>query len=718
MRFGLIHRIMTDALASLGVIALVLSGQFSRWTSGALLAGLALAVFTPEAWLRRPWLKHVDTAIVLVVLALQVTRVVLGASVLDVLIEFAAMLQIVRLATRRGAAHDQQIILLALLHLVAGTVLGGGIGYGLCFFGVLIVAPGALALSHLRREVEGNYRQGARDRTGLPVDVPRILRSKRVVGRGFLLSTCLLSLPIFVFTAVLFIAFPRVGLSFLLLNRPHTGRMVGFSDRVNLGEVGLLRTDPTIALRLEVLAEKDLANPPERRTFHLRGTALDAYDGRAWTQSVKGSQPLNPTGSGLYVLGARQAPHAAEPTYRVELESFEPPVVFLPEGTIGIKPRARGLGVVTSSPTLIRGAEDELKYHPPDERGLTYDVYLSVGQASERYLHRAGVERYLQLPETLPERIRTLSMTWTSEARTPLEKAQAIQRHLRAEYRYDLGSPSGKSAQPLDDFLFESKRGHCEFYSTAMAVMLRVVGVPTRNVTGFVGGTYNRFGKFYAVRQGDAHSWVEAWIDGQGWRTFDPTPPADAQPKSELGGTMALLRDFLEASSQRWQRNVVGYDLDQQVGVFKYFALRSKLSSALSLSTWSPWQWALALGAALVAVLLARLWWRRRRKRVDGPAHAPARRSPSALDAIALYEQLERVMMSAGVARSPGTPPLGHAEALRAQAHPLGAEALELTRLYLDARFGDRVLTDEDRRAFERRVKALRRIERPKPAAS
>ena len=91
---------------------------------------------------------------------------------LELAVEFAAALQIIRLATRRGAAHDQQVIVLALLHLIAGTVIGGGLGYGLCFLGFLVVAPGALVLSHLRREVEGNYRQGARDRTGLPVDVP------------------------------------------------------------------------------------------------------------------------------------------------------------------------------------------------------------------------------------------------------------------------------------------------------------------------------------------------------------------------------------------------------------------------------------------------------------------------------------------------------------------------------------------------------------------
>ena len=182
----------------------------------------------------------------------QAVRLFLGAEVLQLAVEFAAALQIVRLATRRGAAHDQQVIVLALLHLIAGTVLGTGLAYGLCFIGFLMVAPGALVLSHLRREVEGNYRQGARDRTGLPVDVPRILRSRRVIGRQFLVATCLLSVPIFLFTALVFVMFPRVGLSLLLFNRARSERMVGFSDKVDLGGVGTLRSDPTIAMRVEL----------------------------------------------------------------------------------------------------------------------------------------------------------------------------------------------------------------------------------------------------------------------------------------------------------------------------------------------------------------------------------------------------------------------------------------------------------------------------------
>src|SRR5688572_10485039 len=283
MRFGLVHRIMTDALAALGVLAVVNTSSMSAWTTGFVLAGLALGLAVPEGWQNKPALRHLATIGPLTLFAVQAVRLLAGRPALDVAVEFAAILQIIRLATRRGAAHDLQIIVLALLHFVAGTVLGGGLTYGLCFVGFLIVAPGALVLSHLRREVEGNYRQGARDRTGLPVDVPRILRSRRVVGRGFLATTCLLSVPIFLFTAALFVIFPRVGLSLLLLNHRNGDRMIGFSDKVDLGEVGAIRDVPALALRFDV---EDLPEPrPQKLTLRLRGTAFDKYDGKSWKRT-------------------------------------------------------------------------------------------------------------------------------------------------------------------------------------------------------------------------------------------------------------------------------------------------------------------------------------------------------------------------------------------------------------------------------------------------
>lgn len=712
MRFGLVHRIMTDALAALGVIALVLSGQFNRWVSGVLIGGLILALILSlkENWQRHPALRHADTVALLIVLGVQGTRVLLDANILDVLVEFAAALQIIRLATRKGAAHDQQVIVLALLHLIAGTVLGGGLGYGLCFLGVLVVAPSALVLSHLRREVEGNYRQGARDRTGLPVDVPRILRSRRVVGKTFLAVTCLLSIPILLFTAVLFVIFPRVGLSLLFFSRGHAGRMIGFSNRVDLGEVGVLRSDPTLAMRVEIpnLPEQ----PPVRLSLHLRGTALDAYDGRTWTQSDSG--PKRPAEVELGIIPFENNPDTGlDPVMRIDLEPIDPPVVFLPQNASALRVRPRGQIGTDFLSLVYKGSEGEYRYQPLDDRGLKYEVYVSHKSASTfRDLGGNERARYLAVPADLPARVRDLAKEWTAGQATPLQKAVEIERRLRTGYVYDLASPSGKDKQPLDHFLFESKRGHCEFYSSAMAVLLRAVDVPTRNVTGFIGGTWNRFGRFYAVRQGDAHSWVEAYIDGEGWRTFDPTPPADAAPKSELSGAWAQLRDFLEATSQRWDRHVVGYDLSQQTSLLSALSRRRQRTGSIFGEGGISWRSGVTMGAVAAAGVAAWLLYKRRRQRGAAPREGEREpRSPSAALATVLYEALDTAMTAIGVQRSPGIPPLRHARALVLNDHPAADEILELTNLYLAARFGGLSLSESDKLEFEQRVKVLRQTE-------
>ena len=294
--------------------------------------------------------------------------------------------------------------------------------------------------------------------------------------------------------------------------------------------------------------------------------------------------------------------------------------------------------------------------------------------------------------------------------RARAHRRAAIETHLRQEYRYDLDSPSGAAKNPLDDFLFESKRGHCEFYSTAMAVMLRTLGVPTRNVTGFIGGTYNRFGRYYAVRQGDAHSWVEVYVDGRGWMRFDPTPPSDAAPQSEITGVFAFVRDFVEAAAQRWNRHVVGYDLKQQISLFRnvrnrYSSLRSTSSVAQAIS--SPRRIALLLvGVGLCGM---GIWWLRRgRRKQSTDPKAPTPAEVTALRVVALYKSLEAALAQVGAPRPPSVPPLAHAVALEEMGHPAGKEARELTLVYLEARFGGRELDDDDRRDFSRRVRGLK----------
>lgn len=702
MKFGLVHRIMTNALAALGVLSLVATGELGRWVNISIMLGLACAVAVPERFGDNPWVRRFSQIAPLLFLSIQIGRWVSGRSLLELSVEFAAVLQIVRVATRSDSAHDQQVIVLALLHLIAGTVLGGGIAYGVCFLGFLVVAPAALVLSHLRREVEGNYRQGARDRTGLPVDVPRILKSRRVVGKTFLMVTCSLALPILVFTAALFALFPRVGFHWLIVHH-EGGRKVGFSDLVDLGSVGLLRDDPQIALRITV---PDLPEPPpERVALHLRGTALDFYDGRAWARTNVHRVAV---GQIQQTIPIERWPEKQDQKLTIDLEAFDPPVLFTPPGTVAVEviPRTDPNFLTGASRLRVeRGAEGELRYKESEERGVRYNVWVSTKPRVTTA--REDLGRYLQLPQRTPTRVAALAAEWTSKIPEPFEKARVIEHKLRTEYQYDRASPSAGTEQPLDHFLFESKRGHCEFYSTAMAIMLRTQGVPTRNVTGFAGGSWNRFSRTYTVRQGDAHSWVEVWIDGQGWLTFDPTPPAEAAPQSELRGITAFLRDMLEATSQRWDRHVVGYDIHQQLSLFdrlrgSFRAPAGRMPFGLPPRT----LFFSLVGMVLVALLVRRLL---RRARPPPRPFAPAGEAGvRARVATSLYEALEGAMIAQGVPRAQGVPPLLHATSGDVPAHPMADEVRELTEIYLDARFGERELGPGDQEAYLRRVKRIR----------
>jgi transglutaminase-like putative cysteine protease len=725
VKFGLTHRILTSALAALGVLAIILSGALPRASTILLLVGLCLALVATERFQQSAAARYAAAIIPSVLLGVEFLRLIGGANLLDLAVEFAAALQIVRVATRRGAMHDQQVILLALLHLVAGTVLGGGIAYGLCLVGFLVLAPGALVLSHLRREVEGNYRQGARDRTGLPVDVPRILRSRRVIGPGFLALTCLLSLPIIVFTTLLFILFPRVGLQMLLLQSQRSNRLIGFSEHVDLAQVGKLREDPTVILRFKPPTPE--GKPPEKMILRLRGTAFDEYQGGGqWSRSTNERVPLQRFGAEVALT--RPSDPMRDTLLKIELEPLDPTVVFMPSRAVAIR-WANGLDVGSQRPPpLVRGPESTYRYEASPDRVIRYEVWVApVSEVREETLSTKDRDRYLQLPKNFPQRIRDLAATWTAGATTDDEKARRISKHLETEFRYSLDTSSGGTPNPIDHFLFESHEGHCEFFSTAMVLMLRTVNVPARNVTGYVGGTLNRFSGFYAVRQGDAHSWVETFVDrgnNKGaWVTFDPTPASGAQPLADRGGVWTLLREAFEAVTQKWDDYVVNYDMHKQYTVFDKVrraferAKRPKTDGGESSPSLTRSK---RIVAASVGLLLATgaayYFWRRRRGPPPADETAAARVKNQRI-ATELWLSLEEALAARGATRPRNVPPVRFTEQLLAtRKDALAEEAYALACRYADARFGAHPFTLEEQREFARRVAILRRGEDAPPS--
>jgi transglutaminase-like putative cysteine protease len=183
---------------------------------------------------------------------------------------------------------------------------------------------------------------------------------------------------------------------------------------------------------------------------------------------------------------------------------------------------------------------------------------------------------YLQLPESLEvERLRLLAQEITRDAQTAYEKASAIEGYFRENYAYTLETQMSDSEDHLEEFIFRFRAGHCEYFATAMAVLLRIIGIPTRIVSGFYTSEWNPYEGYFIVREQNAHSWVEAWMANQ-WITFDPTPwqslPA-LQPRKTL---LTPIYHFLDSVKFKWYRYVIDYSRDDQV------ALRGYLNTGLS----------------------------------------------------------------------------------------------------------------------------------------
>ena len=176
-------------------------------------------------------------------------------------------------------------------------------------------------------------------------------------------------------------------------------------------------------------------------------------------------------------------------------------------------------------------------------------------------------EVYLQLPADLNPGIGTLAEELTQGERHPFARAKAIESHLSTQFEYTLTGEQG-TEDPLADFLLKTRAGHCEYFASGMVVLLRSLGIPARMANGFYGGAWNEFGQYYAIRQGDAHAWVEAYFPGYGWLTFEPTPPAGTlvPPSNDWG---ASLQSYLDSMKLQWFKWVIEYDLEKQIAVFR-----------------------------------------------------------------------------------------------------------------------------------------------------
>ena len=692
MNFARAHDLIAYLFAGLGLIALSLGGALGP-AFMVLVAGLFIgsATLTRERMSARSYGRAITYGLIAITLA-QGLRSLLGEPFFLMAIELAAILQISRLAHRRRAADYKQIAGLSLLHLIAATVLYRDLSYAALFMGYVIVTPWMLGLTSIREALERHHRDAELDEDAYDPGLEAILQRRGWVSPGFFLGTAALSLSLVAFTVAFFLAFPRVDGGFLGLRGGAGTHTTGFSDNMVLGGFGTIRDDRRVVIRM-IPATK--VEAPERLLpMVLRGTSFDRYEDGRWSRSE--ARPREYILSQRPIALARPAYSEDELRFTMLSELTEESVLLVPMETLRLERSLSGPGSSVKRVEFRRGVD----LRTTDRAGSVRRYDAVVGTVSEsRMLESRELEPYLQMPPGL-ERLHELAEEITRGLSDPRAIAGAIDSHLTGgRYDYTLELSMADGMDPIEDFLFERRAGHCEYFSTAMTLMLRAAGVPARNVTGFVGGRWNEYGDYLAVQNGDAHSWVEVYLDGA-FERFDPTPPArDAFGIEE--DMLAKLQAFIDSMRMLWHEKVVGYDLGDQKAIF--LALRdffggsssaarsieepkSELSAPIKLGDMMRLVGVVALVAALVALMLMM----RSRRREREP------------DEVRLFRALEEAAAAKGHPRDESMTPSEWAEKEGAP------EALrEGVGAYVALRYAG---SEEREREMERLRGALRRL--------
>ncbi|NVB80359.1 MAG: DUF3488 domain-containing protein [Kofleriaceae bacterium] len=706
MRFAVAHKAATYLVVAFAYLAMITGGGVQPAIALAGLVGLV-----GSWWWEPPTIKFekwswIWTVASVFALVYSVLTAVVTGDFLGVGAQFLIWLVVAKCYNRRAARDWQQIYLLAFLMLVAGSVLNADLTYGACFLGFVISATWALTLFHLRREMEDNLLvKHAADRASERVEVRRILDSKRIVGKRFFLGTGALSFGIFLVASIVFLAIPRVGFGYFLKNQRGL-TLAGFSDGVKLGGHGVIKSDSTVVMRVEIDSKYGGRDRPE---IHWRGVAFDYYANGQWSRSAAAPRTNDNYwawgGIEHHQIGWQSSPDVGKTTgvkQEIWLEPLDSDVLFAAG-----RPHLVELGQIARKRKPHPMRNDEIRI----EHGSTlhYTVWSALDAPPPDELRAAAgtlpknYNVYLQLPEgQITAQTRALAQQITAGLATNYDKAVAIERWLETNLSYTLELRDPHGTEPVHFFLFERKKGHCEYFASAFVVLARLAGIPTRQVNGFLGGEWNEYQGYVAVRAGDAHSWAEVFFPGEGWVTFDPTPAA---PGGELGrggsGWRAKLGRFVDTLRFQWSKWVIEYDLASQLELFKDIgrALKSAAGSVRDgvLAVFRYWPIGLLVGLAFAGVLA----WRRRGRVFESGGGRRAGRARARSPIAVSYDQVARLLEKRGRSRDAATTPRELAARLLADNAPAAAELGELTELYYAAEWGQRGDASAERRAAE-----------------
>lgn len=474
----------------------------------------------------------------------------------------------------------------------------------------------------------------------------------------FALSILLQAVP---FMLVLFVLFPRLGGPLWGLPQDAFGRTSGLSDEMSPGDITQLILSDDVAFRVKF--DGPVPTAAER---YWRGPVLWHTDGRRW----RATPPNQPAVYDPPEVELKGAPL----TYTVTLEAHKRRWLYaldLP---------------VTAPARTVRTADFQLHASDEVKQRARYQVTSHTAYTMHS-LSAAERERALQLPLMVNPRTRDMAQRWREHHQPAGVVAQALRHFGGEDFTYTLTPPALATADPIDQFLFSTRQGFCEHYSSAFVFLMRAAGVPARIVTGYQGGELNPVGEYLIVRQRDAHAWAEVWLDGVGWLRIDPTSAVaperilrsiqvargreGAAVQFELEGSEGLravverLRQGWDSINNGWNQWVLNYTQTQQEQLLK--------GLGLGINSWKGMITAMAVALViLIAVIAAIVLWRDYR-----PQDAETR----------LWRRFCRKLARKGMARGPAEGPLDYAQRVSALRPDLHSAVRHIADLYVALRY-------------------------------
>jgi transglutaminase-like putative cysteine protease len=598
----------------------------------------------------------------------------LSRAFLPATVHLLLFLVVVRVFSLRRDRDYTTLAILAFLMVLVSAVLTVDSVFLFFFAGFMLTAVATFVLMEMRRSEQAAKFQARHSNDA---------HEHRHLAFSLARTTPGLVLMILLGATAVFFVLPRRSTAYLGNYSFGSDLSTGFSDRVALGQIGQIQQSDAVVMHIQINGDKS-----GQYALHWRGVGLANFDGRTWSNSREqyllqrdgdGAFPVPRFSQGVFSQGVSSqgvAPAVAgrrlsAPTitprlihYRVLLEPIGTNVFFLAPWARRVMGGYRALSVDAGGAI----------YDLDSQRAINvYEADSDLARPSADQLRSAGdslpqfVSAYLQLPSALDARIPRLAAQISGSATNDFDKAAALEIYLKSHYAYTLQLLRSPVADPLANFLFVRKQGHCEYFASSMAVMLRTLHIPSRVVNGFRSDEFNDVTGTYIVRAKNAHSWVEAYFPGYGWITFDPTPGGDiATPE---GWDRAML--YLDAAQSFWREWVISYDSSHQY-ILGQAALSGTRTSWERSRTWArlryehllawarrgqrsaertPTRWFVGTGASALLLLmlanLGRIARIIRRKKLQ----AHPERSPDEA-ATMWYERMARYLAQRGVKKT------------------------------------------------------------------